>query len=68
MIGINVPIPVPVATFSFGGWKDSLFGDVKAHGAEGVRFFTQLKAITSRWPDPGQDQSGALSLGFPENE
>jgi malonate-semialdehyde dehydrogenase (acetylating)/methylmalonate-semialdehyde dehydrogenase len=67
MIGINVPIPVPVATFSFGGWKDSLFGDVKAHGAEGVRFFTQLKAITSRWPDPGQDQSGGISLGFPEN-
>jgi malonate-semialdehyde dehydrogenase (acetylating) / methylmalonate-semialdehyde dehydrogenase len=65
MIGINVPIPVPVATFSFGGWKESLFGDTRAHGAEGVRFFTQLKAITSRWPDPGR---GGLSLGFPEND
>lgn len=57
---------VTVATFSFGGWKDSMFGDVKAHGAEGVRFFTQQKAITSRWPDPAQPQPG-VSLGFPEN-
>jgi malonate-semialdehyde dehydrogenase (acetylating)/methylmalonate-semialdehyde dehydrogenase len=64
MIGINVPIPVPVATFSFGGWKDSLFGDTKAHGAEGVRFFTQQKAITSRWPDPSH---GGINLGFPQN-
>ena len=65
MIGINVPIPVPVATFSFGGWKDSLFGDTKAHGAEGVKFFTQLKAITSRWLDPSH---GGINLGFPEND
>ena len=65
MIGINVPIPVPVATFSFGGWKDSLFGDTKAHGAEGVRFFTQQKAITSRWPDPSH---GGINLGFPQND
>ncbi|MBO0806252.1 MAG: CoA-acylating methylmalonate-semialdehyde dehydrogenase [Nocardiopsaceae bacterium] len=65
MIGINVPIPVPVATFSFGGWKDSLFGDAKAHGAEGVRFFTQLKAVTSRWLDPCR---GGINLGFPEND
>lgn len=64
MIGINVPIPVPVATFSFGGWKDSLFGDTKAHGAEGVRFFTQQKAVTSRWLDPSQ---GGINLGFPPN-
>jgi malonate-semialdehyde dehydrogenase (acetylating)/methylmalonate-semialdehyde dehydrogenase len=64
MIGINVPIPVPVATFSFGGWKDSLFGDTKAHGAEGVRFYTQLKAITSRWLDPSH---GGINLGFPQN-
>jgi malonate-semialdehyde dehydrogenase (acetylating)/methylmalonate-semialdehyde dehydrogenase len=64
MIGINVPIPVPVASFSFGGWKDSLFGDTKAHGAEGFRFFTQLKAITSRWLDPSH---GGINLGFPEN-
>jgi malonate-semialdehyde dehydrogenase (acetylating) / methylmalonate-semialdehyde dehydrogenase len=65
MIGINVPIPVPVATFSFGGWKESLFGDTRAHGAEGVRFFTQMKAVTSRWPDLGRS---GLSLGFPEND
>ncbi|HET9079927.1 MAG TPA: CoA-acylating methylmalonate-semialdehyde dehydrogenase [Trebonia sp.] len=65
MIGINVPIPVPVATFSFGGWKDSLFGDTRAHGAEGVRFFTQQKAITSRWLDPSH---GGVNLGFPEND
>jgi malonate-semialdehyde dehydrogenase (acetylating)/methylmalonate-semialdehyde dehydrogenase len=65
MIGINVPIPVPVATFSFGGWRDSMFGDTKAHGVEGVRFFTQLKAITSRWLDPSQ---GGINLGFPEND
>jgi malonate-semialdehyde dehydrogenase (acetylating)/methylmalonate-semialdehyde dehydrogenase len=65
MIGINVPIPVPVATFSFGGWKHSLFGDTKAHGVEGVKFFTQLKAITSRWLDPGH---GGVNLGFPEND
>ncbi|SEB08069.1 CoA-acylating methylmalonate-semialdehyde dehydrogenase [Leifsonia sp. 21MFCrub1.1] len=65
MIGINVPIPVPVATFSFGGWKDSLFGDTKAHGVEGVKFFTQLKAVTSRWLDPSH---GGINLGFPEND
>ncbi|QRY84091.1 CoA-acylating methylmalonate-semialdehyde dehydrogenase [Tsukamurella tyrosinosolvens] len=65
MVGINVPIPVPVATFSFGGWKDSMFGDAKAHGAEGVKFFTQLKAITSRWLDPSH---GGVDLGFPQND
>jgi malonate-semialdehyde dehydrogenase (acetylating)/methylmalonate-semialdehyde dehydrogenase len=64
MIGINVPIPVPVASFSFGGWKDSLFGDTKAHGAEGFRFFTQQKAVTSRWLDPSH---GGINLGFPQN-
>jgi malonate-semialdehyde dehydrogenase (acetylating)/methylmalonate-semialdehyde dehydrogenase len=63
MIGINVPIPVPVATFSFGGWKASLFGDTKAHGAEGVRFYTQTKAVTSRWLDPSH---GGINLGFPQ--
>jgi len=63
MIGINVPIPVPVATFSFGGWKASLFGDTKAHGAEGVRFFTQQKAITTRWLDPSHS---GINLGFPQ--
>lgn len=64
MIGINVPIPVPVAFFSFGGWKNSLFGDTKAHGAEGVHFFTRGKAITSRWLDPSH---GGINLGFPQN-
>ncbi|MGO1543277.1 MAG: CoA-acylating methylmalonate-semialdehyde dehydrogenase [Gulosibacter sp.] len=65
MVGINVPIPVPIATYSFGGWKQSLFGDTKAHGAEGVKFFTQQKAITTRWLDPSH---GGLNLGFPQND
>jgi malonate-semialdehyde dehydrogenase (acetylating)/methylmalonate-semialdehyde dehydrogenase len=50
MIGINVPIPVPVAYHSFGGWKRSLFGDHHVHGMEGVRFYTRLKTVTTRWP------------------
>ncbi|MCK2220461.1 CoA-acylating methylmalonate-semialdehyde dehydrogenase [Actinomadura sp. ATCC 31491] len=64
MVGINVPVPVPMAYFSFGGWKNSLFGDLHAHGMEGVRFFTRAKVITSRWPDPSH---GGINLGFPEN-
>jgi malonate-semialdehyde dehydrogenase (acetylating)/methylmalonate-semialdehyde dehydrogenase len=64
MVGINVPIPVPVAAFSFGGWKSSLFGDAKAHGMEGVNFFTRGKVITSRWLDPSH---GGINLGFPQN-
>lgn len=64
MVGINVPIPVPVAYFSFGGWKHSLFGDSRAHGEEGFRFFTRQKVITSRWLDPSH---GGLNLGFPQN-
>ncbi len=64
MIGVNVPIPVPVAYHSFGGWKASLFGDAKAYGPYGVSFFTQEKAITSRWLDPSH---GGLNLGFPQN-
>jgi malonate-semialdehyde dehydrogenase (acetylating) / methylmalonate-semialdehyde dehydrogenase len=64
MIGINVPIPVPVAYYSFGGWKDSLFGDTHAHGTEGVHFFTRGKVVTSRWLDPSH---GGLNLGFPQN-
>jgi malonate-semialdehyde dehydrogenase (acetylating)/methylmalonate-semialdehyde dehydrogenase len=55
MIGINIPIPVPMAFYSFGGWKDSLFGDHHIHGPEGVRFYTRGKAITSRWPEEAQD-------------
>ncbi|MCZ4519171.1 CoA-acylating methylmalonate-semialdehyde dehydrogenase [Rhodococcus ruber] len=64
MIGINVPIPVPMAYYSFGGWKNSLFGDSHAHGTEGVHFFTRGKAVTSRWLDPSH---GGINLGFPEN-
>jgi malonate-semialdehyde dehydrogenase (acetylating)/methylmalonate-semialdehyde dehydrogenase len=55
MIGINVPIPVPMAFYSFGGWKDSLFGDHHIHGPEGIRFYTRGKAVTARWPDPQPD-------------
>jgi malonate-semialdehyde dehydrogenase (acetylating) / methylmalonate-semialdehyde dehydrogenase len=62
MVGINVPIPVPVASHSFGGWKESLFGDTAIYGPEGVRFYTRPKVVTSRWPDPGP---GTLDLGFP---
>jgi malonate-semialdehyde dehydrogenase (acetylating)/methylmalonate-semialdehyde dehydrogenase len=50
MVGVNVPIPVPMAFHSFGGWKRSLFGDHTMHGMDGVRFFTRLKTVTSRWP------------------
>ena len=50
MVGINVPIPVPVAFYSFGGWKGSLFGDLHVHGVEGVKFYTRTKAVTTRWP------------------
>jgi malonate-semialdehyde dehydrogenase (acetylating)/methylmalonate-semialdehyde dehydrogenase len=62
MVGINVPIPVPMAYYSFGGWKSSLFGDTHAHGTEGVHFFTRGKVVTSRWLDPSH---GGLNLGFP---
>jgi malonate-semialdehyde dehydrogenase (acetylating)/methylmalonate-semialdehyde dehydrogenase len=62
MVGINVPIPVPLAFYSFGGWKDSLFGDLHVHGPEGVAFYTRGKVITSRWPVP---RDSAVELGFP---
>jgi malonate-semialdehyde dehydrogenase (acetylating)/methylmalonate-semialdehyde dehydrogenase len=64
MVGINVPVPVPMAYYSFGGWKNSLFGDTHAHGTEGVGFFTRGKAVTSRWLDPSH---GGINLGFPQN-
>jgi len=64
MIGINVPIPVPVSYYSFGGFKSSLFGDTKAHGTQGVHFFTREKTVTSRWLDPSH---GGINLGFPQN-
>ncbi|MDI5965299.1 CoA-acylating methylmalonate-semialdehyde dehydrogenase [Streptomyces sp. SL13] len=64
MVGINVPIPVPVAYYSFGGWKASLFGDSHAYGPDGVHFFTRGKAVTQRWLDPSH---GGINLGFPTN-
>ena len=62
MVGINVPIPVPMAYHSFGGWKDSLFGDLHVHGPDGVRFYTRGKVVTRRWPDPSHR---GVDLGFP---
>ena len=64
MVGINVPVPVPMAYYSFGGWKNSLFGDTHAHGTEGVGFFTRGKVVTTRWLDPSH---GGINLGFPQN-
>ncbi|MDP9317846.1 MAG: aldehyde dehydrogenase family protein, partial [Actinomycetota bacterium] len=64
MVGVNVPIPVPVSYYSFGGWKDSLFGDSHMYGPEGVHFYTRTKVVTSRWPDPATSQ---VDLGFPTN-
>jgi malonate-semialdehyde dehydrogenase (acetylating)/methylmalonate-semialdehyde dehydrogenase len=62
MVGINVPIPTPVSYYSFGGWKDSLFGDNHMYGPEGVNFYTRGKVVTSRWPDPA---TSSIDLGFP---
>jgi malonate-semialdehyde dehydrogenase (acetylating) / methylmalonate-semialdehyde dehydrogenase len=64
MVGINVPIPVPVSYYSFGGWKASLFGDQHMYGPEGVNFYTRSKVVTSRWPDPS---TSSVDLGFPQN-
>jgi malonate-semialdehyde dehydrogenase (acetylating)/methylmalonate-semialdehyde dehydrogenase len=63
MVGVNVPIPVPVAYYSFGGWKASLFGDTHMYGPDGIHFYTRSKVVTSRWPDPG---TSAVDLGFPQ--
>jgi malonate-semialdehyde dehydrogenase (acetylating)/methylmalonate-semialdehyde dehydrogenase len=77
MVGINVAIPVPMAYYSFGGWKESLFGDAHIHGMEGVRFNTRLKSVTTRWPEtagvaadgPGTDTGrGAVDLHFPSGD
>jgi malonate-semialdehyde dehydrogenase (acetylating)/methylmalonate-semialdehyde dehydrogenase len=62
MVGINVAIPVPMAFFSFGGWKQSLFGDLHVHGMEGVKFYTRTKAVTSRWPEPEEKGPGGLAM------
>ncbi len=64
MIGVNVPIPVPVGAFSFGGWRDSLFGDSHIYGPESVHFYTRSKVVTARWPEPSESQ---VDLGFPSN-
>jgi malonate-semialdehyde dehydrogenase (acetylating)/methylmalonate-semialdehyde dehydrogenase len=63
MVGVNVPIPVPVAYYSFGGWKASLFGDLHMYGPDGLRFYTRTKVVTSRWPDPATSE---VDLGFPK--
>ncbi|GAA4919270.1 CoA-acylating methylmalonate-semialdehyde dehydrogenase [Streptomyces coeruleoprunus] len=66
MVGVNVPIPVPVGYHSFGGWKDSLFGDHHIYGNDGVHFYTRGKVVTTRWPDPSEAPAG-IDLGFPRN-
>ncbi|MEU7293428.1 CoA-acylating methylmalonate-semialdehyde dehydrogenase [Streptomyces exfoliatus] len=66
MVGVNVPIPVPVGYHSFGGWKDSLFGDHHIYGTDGVHFYTRGKVVTTRWPDPSEAPAG-VDLGFPRN-
>lgn len=65
MVGVNVPIPTPVAYYSFGGWKASLIGDTHIHGPEGVKFYTRLKAITSRWPS---ERTYAATMSFQREE
>ena len=65
MIGINVPIPVPMAYYSFGGWKDSLFGEHHIHGPEGVAFYTRAKVVTARWPHVDHAEHQRATLSFP---
>ena len=64
MVGVNVPIPVPVSYYSFGGWRASLFGDTHMYGPDGIRFYTRSKVVTSRWPDPA---TSTIDLGFPQH-
>ncbi|MGE0306767.1 MAG: aldehyde dehydrogenase family protein, partial [Acidimicrobiia bacterium] len=64
MVGVNVPIPVPVSYYSFGGWKSSLFGDSHMYGPEGINFYTRGKVVTQRWPDPSTSK---IDLGFPQS-
>ena len=68
MVGINVAIPVPMAYYSFGGWKQSLFGDAHVHGMEGVRFYTRLKSVTTRWPEPAGRTPVGPDLHFPSGD
>jgi malonate-semialdehyde dehydrogenase (acetylating) / methylmalonate-semialdehyde dehydrogenase len=63
MVGVNVPIPAPVGTFSFGGWKYPLFGDTHMYGPDSIRFYTRGKVVTMRWPDPA---TSVINLGFPQ--
>ncbi len=63
MVGVNVPIPVPVGFHSFGGWKSSRFGDSAMYGPEGIRFYTRQKVVTTRWPEPA---TSVIDLGFPQ--
>jgi malonate-semialdehyde dehydrogenase (acetylating)/methylmalonate-semialdehyde dehydrogenase len=63
MVGVNVPIPVPMAYYSFGGWKSSLFGDSHVHGRPGIHFYTRGRVVTSRWPDP---HHRGVNLGLPQ--
>ncbi|MCA2216222.1 CoA-acylating methylmalonate-semialdehyde dehydrogenase [Jidongwangia harbinensis] len=63
MVGVNVPVPVPVAYYSFGGWKSSLFGDLHMYGPDGIQFYTRGKVVTARWPDPATSE---VDLGFPK--
>ena len=62
MVGINVPIPVPVAYHSFGGWKRSGFADLNQYGMDGVRFYTRTKVVTQRWPEAGADAGGSFAI------
>jgi malonate-semialdehyde dehydrogenase (acetylating)/methylmalonate-semialdehyde dehydrogenase len=64
MVGVNVPIPVPLSFYSFGGWKDSLFGDHAIYGPEGIHFYTRQKVVIARWSDPTHR---GVDLGFPQN-
>ncbi len=64
MVGVNVPIPVPIGAYSFGGWKNSLFGDSHIYGPESIHFYTRSKVVTTRWPDHTPSQ---IDLGFPSN-
>jgi malonate-semialdehyde dehydrogenase (acetylating)/methylmalonate-semialdehyde dehydrogenase len=64
MVGVNIPIPVPVAYYSFGGWKASLFGDTHMYGPEGIQFYTRTKVVTAQWPDPS---TSTVDLGFPRS-
>jgi malonate-semialdehyde dehydrogenase (acetylating)/methylmalonate-semialdehyde dehydrogenase len=62
MVGVNVPLPVPVAWHSFGGWKDSLFGDHHIYGPDGIRFYTRGKVVTQRWPEPKQASNASFAF------